>query len=320
MLPFHQAVAADFEQLNQQIVDELHSDVSLVENIGQYIVEGGGKRLRPVSVLLANRALDGNNATAIKMACIIEFIHTATLLHDDVVDDSSRRRGRDTANEIWGNAPAVLVGDFIYSRAFQLMVRIGNPAIMALMADTTNLIAEGEVQQLLNAGNPEVTEQDYMQVVRKKTAVLFSAATESAAILAGASASVQQDLASYGLALGMAFQIQDDLLDYLGDADALGKNLGDDLAEGKPTLPLIYLLQNGSAEQKALISQALSGKDASMIEQVAAAVKSSAALDYTRQCAQQQVELSMSALASLPAGEFRDLLESLARFALDREF
>lgn len=318
MLPFHEAVAADFEKLNQSILDELHSEVGLVENIGQYIVEGGGKRLRPVSVLLCNRALSGDPGLAVQMATVIEFIHTATLLHDDVVDESSRRRGRDTANEIWGNAPAVLVGDFIYSRAFQLMVRIGNPDIMSLMADTTNQIAEGEVQQLLNAGNPEVTEQDYMQVVRKKTAILFSAATEAAAILAGADETVQTRLKDYGMNLGMAFQIQDDLLDYLGDSEELGKNLGDDLAEGKPTLPLIYLLHQGSDAEKALVERALKEKDVSLIDQINTAVKGSGALDYTRRCAEQQVEAAQAAIDCLPAGRFRDLLWQLADFALNR--
>ncbi len=320
MLPFHKAVEKEFQQLNKMIVDELYSDVSLVENIGNYIVEGGGKRLRPVSVLLVVKALESDAAESVKLATVIEFIHTATLLHDDVVDESDRRRGRDTANERWGNSPAVLVGDFLYSRAFQLMVQLGNPGIMSVLADTTNTIAEGEVQQLINAGDPETTEQNYLEVVRKKTAVLFAAATECAAILSGATSAQQTSLAAYGNHLGMAFQLQDDVLDYTGDSDALGKNIGDDLAEGKATLPLIYTIANGSAEHSQLVRRSISEKDTSLIQQVVFAVQESGGLTYTKQKAEEEVEMAKAQLILLPDNSYTKTLRDLADFALGRSF
>lgn len=318
MLPFHKAVESEFNQLNQMVVDQLHSEVSLVENIGNYIVEGGGKRLRPVSVLLVAKALQGGHPDAVQLATVIEFIHTATLLHDDVVDESDRRRGRDTSNEKWGNSPAVLVGDFIYSRAFQLMVQLNNSAIMKVLADTTNTIAEGEVQQLINAGDPDTSEQSYLEVVRKKTAILFSAATECAALLCDASQQQSADLAAYGLHLGMAFQLQDDVLDYTGDSDELGKNIGDDLAEGKATLPLIYTIAKGSDEQSKLIRQAIEKKDTSQIEQVAKAVNESGGLQYTQQLAEKEVEQAIEKLASLPESDYKSVLTELANFSLHR--
>lgn len=320
MLPFHKAVEAEFKLLNQMVVDQLHSDVSLVENIGQYIVEGGGKRLRPVSVLLVSKALQNNHPDAVKLATVIEFIHTATLLHDDVVDESDRRRGRDTSNEKWGNSPAVLVGDFIYSRAFQLMVQLGNTDIMAVLADTTNTIAEGEVQQLINAGDPDTTEENYLEVVRKKTAVLFAAATECAAVLCDASPEQREDLAAYGNHLGMAFQLQDDVLDYTGDSEELGKNIGDDLAEGKATLPLIYSIANGSEEQSTLIRTAISDKDTSQIEAVATAVRDSGGLSYTQELAEKEVTLAISHLETLPNTSYKEILIDLANFALVRSY
>ena len=320
MLPFHKAVEAEFKQLNQMIIDELYSDVSLVENIGNYIVEGGGKRLRPVSVLLVCKALEKDFPEAIKLATVIEFIHTATLLHDDVVDESDRRRGRDTANERWGNSPAVLVGDFLYSRAFQLMVQLGNPGIMAVLADTTNTIAEGEVQQLINAGDSGTSEQNYLEVVRKKTAVLFAAATECAAILCGADSQQQSGLSDYGSYLGMAFQLQDDVLDYTGDAEELGKNIGDDLAEGKATMPLIYTIAHGTAEQAELIRNAIENRDTGPIKEVVNAVQASGGLKYTREMAENQVSLAKQKLQSLPDNQYRQILAELADFALARSF
>ena len=320
MLPFHEAVAAEFAHLNEMIVAELHSEVGLVENIGHYIVEGGGKRLRPVSVLLASRALDGDPLLAVRMATIIEFIHTATLLHDDVVDESDRRRGRDTANELWGNSPAVLVGDFLYSRAFQLMVQLGQAEVMKVLADTTNIIAEGEVQQLINAGNPDTSEADYLNVVRKKTAILFSAATECAAIIASASPAQREAMKNYGLHLGMAFQLQDDVLDYTGDANELGKNIGDDLAEGKPTLPLIYTIAHGNAEYRNLVRDAILAKDSGRIDEVVRAVQANRALEYTQTMAEQQISLAKSQLESLNPGLYRDTLANLADFALHRSY
>src|SRR5690606_26031545 len=239
MLSFYEPVQSDFEAVNQLIIEQLHSDVELVENIGHYLVESGGKRLRPLLTLLASGALGYQGREHLKLATIIEFIHTATLLHDDVVDVSSLRRGRLTANAKWGNAPSVLVGDFLYSRAFQLMVDIGDVDIMRILADTTNTVSEGEVQQLVNAKDPDVGEDAYFQVIHKKTAILFAAAAETAGVLAQAPAEQRQALHAYGYHIGMAFQLVDDLLDYSGDSESLGKNVGDDLAEGKPTLPLI---------------------------------------------------------------------------------
>jgi octaprenyl-diphosphate synthase len=320
MLPFHKAVETEFKLLNQMVIDQLHSNVPLVENIGNYIVEGGGKRLRPVSVLLVAKALSGGHTEAVKLATVIEFIHTATLLHDDVVDESDRRRGRDTSNEKWGNSSAVLVGDFIYSRAFQLMVQLKNTAIMGVLADTTNTIAEGEVQQLINAGNPDTSEENYLEVVRKKTAVLFSAATECAAILCHASPEQQADLAAYGNHLGMAFQLQDDVLDYTGDATEMGKNIGDDLAEGKATLPLIYTIQNGSEIQSNLIRKSIADKDNSRIEEVAQAVQESGGLNYTQKRAEKEVALAIAGLQSLQQSTFKLTLTDLAKFALVRSF
>lgn len=268
MQSFYKVVQEDFAEVNTLIVNQLHSDVGLVENIGHYIVDAGGKRLRPLLVLLTARALGYNGNQHLSLSAIIEFIHTATLLHDDVVDVSALRRGRPTANANWGNAPSVLVGDFLYSRAFQMMVEIGEMGIMKELANTTNVISEGEVQQLVNARNPEVTEQNYMTVIHKKTTALFEAACETAAILAGADATTRKAVRSYGYHLGVAFQLVDDVLDYQGDAEELGKNVGDDLAEGKPTLPLIYTINNGSAEEAELVKQAIINSSLDKLQQI----------------------------------------------------
>ncbi len=324
MLPFHKAVEGDFSAVNQLIIDELHSDVGLVENIGHYLVEAGGKRLRPLLVLLTTNALNYNankdQRQHLELASIIEFIHTATLLHDDVVDTSDMRRGRLTANAKWGNAPSVLVGDFLYSRAFQMMVRIGQMDIMNILADTTNIISEGEVQQLINAKDPEVAEEAYFTVIYKKTAALFEAACETAAVLAGASDEQRKDLKRYGYHLGLAFQLVDDALDYEGDAEELGKNVGDDLNEGKPTLPLIHAMAKGSPEQKDLITQAIRDGDASQLEKVVAIVRDTGALAYTAQCAQDQVDQAIACLASLPDNRFTNAMKELAEFAIQRRY
>lgn len=324
MLPFHKAVEGDFSAVNQLIIDELHSDVGLVENIGHYLVEAGGKRLRPLLVLLSANALNYNASKDqrqhLELAAIIEFIHTATLLHDDVVDTSDMRRGRLTANAKWGNAPSVLVGDFLYSRAFQMMVRIGQMDIMNILADTTNIISEGEVQQLINAKDPEVGEDAYFTVIYKKTAALFEAACETAAVLAGASDEQRKDLKRYGYHLGLAFQLVDDALDYEGDAEELGKNVGDDLNEGKPTLPLIHAMTKGNSEQKELIAQAIRDGDASQLEKVVEIVRDTGALAYTAQCAQNQVDQAIACLASLPNNSFTDAMKELAEFAIQRRY
>jgi len=320
MLPFHQVVKDDFAEINQLIIDQLHSNVGLVENIGQYLVEAGGKRLRPLLVLLVGNALAPNNKQRLELAAIIEFIHTATLLHDDVVDISEMRRGRLTANAKWGNAPSVLVGDFLYSRAFQMMVAIGNMDIMAILSDTTNVISEGEVQQLVNAKDPTVKEDNYLSVIHKKTAALFEAACETAAVLSGASNEQRQALKQYGYHVGMAFQLVDDALDYEGDAETLGKNVGDDLAEGKPTLPLIYAMQNSRPEQSQLIAKAIENGGVDQLDAIVAIVKETGALDYTAAQARQQVSSALLALDCLENSEYRQAMADLAQFAIERAY
>ncbi|MBB5210939.1 octaprenyl diphosphate synthase [Microbulbifer hydrolyticus] len=318
MLPFHQVAADDFAAVNQHILDQLHSDVPLVENIGHYLVEAGGKRLRPLLVLLCSRAAGYQGSDHIGLATIIEFIHTATLLHDDVVDTSDMRRGRLTANAQWGNAPAVLVGDFLYSRAFQMMVALKDMDIMSILSDTTNTIAEGEVQQLVNAGDPAVTEANYLNVIHKKTGALFEAACETAAVLAGCSAEERESLKLYGRHLGSAFQLVDDALDYRGNSEELGKNVGDDLAEGKPTLPLIYAMANGTEEQAALVKEAIEQKSADKLEQIVAAIEACGALDYTFDRARAEVDLALEKLEFLPEGAHKTALQQLASFAIER--
>lgn len=304
--------------MNQLIVEKLRSEVGLVENIGQYIVDGGGKRLRPLLVLLLTKALGYEGRQHLDLAAIIEFIHTATLLHDDVVDVSELRRGRPTANAKWGNAPSVLVGDFLYSRAFQMMVAIGNMEIMAILSDTTNTISEGEVQQLVNAKDPRVTEENYMNVIHKKTAALFEAACETGAVLAGATPRVRTEARRYGFHLGLAFQLIDDALDYTGDVSALGKNVGDDLAEGKPTLPLIYSMTNGSETESALIADALRNGGITKLEQIIDIVHRRGGINYTRTTAEFHARQAHEALAALPPGEFKAALADLAVFAVER--
>ena len=320
MLPFHDAVKEDFAAVNQLIIDRLHSDVDLVENIGHYLVEAGGKRLRPLMVLLTARALNYTGQQHLDLAAIIEFIHTATLLHDDVVDMSQLRRGRPTANANWGNAPSVLVGDFLYSRAFQMMVAIGSMDVMTILSDATNVISEGEVQQLVNAKKPDVSEADYLTVIDKKTAVLFAAACEVAAVLGGASAEVRAALKAYGHHVGMAFQLVDDALDYTGDAATLGKNVGDDLAEGKPTLPLIHAMRAGSATQSAVIAEAIRHGDATKLPDILAIVQQTGAMTYTLECAKQQVNEALTQLRLLPDNRYTQAMAQVAQFALGRNY
>lgn len=320
MLSFHQIVASDFSAVNKMIVDELHSDVGLVENIGNYIVEGGGKRLRPLTVLLAAKACGYQGDNHVALATIVEFIHTATLLHDDVVDRSDKRRGRDTANALWGNSPTVLVGDFLYSRAFQLMVKLNNMDIMKIMADTTNVIAEGEVQQLVNIGNLDIDESVYEATIFKKTAVLFQAAAHSGATLASASESHCEALAKYGYHLGMAFQLQDDVLDYGGDTEEMGKNLGDDLAEGKMTLPLIHAMALGSEGARKTISTAFQKADASLMEEILSILGDTNSLQYCYNKASRHADAAKLSLSELPTSEFRQTMEDIADFSVKRSF
>jgi len=311
-------VEADFEAVNQFVIDQLYSNVSLVESIGHYIVAAGGKRMRPVLVLLSARACGIDNSQHVPMAGVIEFIHTATLLHDDVVDMSTMRRGRPTANSQWNNPSSVLVGDFIYSRAFQILVSLQNMRIMEIMADTTNRIAEGEVLQLLNKHNVEVSEADYLRVIHNKTAILFEAAAQCGAILAGANADTEDALRRFGLHVGTAFQLIDDILDYEGDSEKLGKNVGDDLAEGKPTLPLIYAMEHGSDTDARLIRDSLKTGGLESLEKIIEVVQKSGGLDYTRRAAEEQVARAIACLESLPESSFRTALDSMARFAIER--
>ena len=325
MLPFHKVVEHDFQAVNQLIIDQLHSNVDLVENIGHYLVEAGGKRLRPLLVLLSANALGYQGRRHLELAAVIEFIHTATLLHDDVVDISALRRGRPTANAKWGNAPSVLVGDFLYSRAFQMMVAIGNMDIMTILADTTNTISEGEVQQLVNARDPAVPESRYLEVIHKKTAALFEAACETAAVLSGTTPDGTDNdwrapLRRYGYHLGMAFQLIDDALDYEGDAEALGKNVGDDLAEGKPTLPLIHAMKHGSDAETGLIATAIREGAVEQLPAIVDIVKKTGGLAYTETCARRQADLARAELSQLPDNIYRRAMVDLAEFAISRRY
>ncbi len=313
------AVDAEFAQVNQLIIEQLHSRVPLVENIGHYIVDAGGKRLRPLLVLLVAGSLGAIDRRQIGFSAIIEFIHTATLLHDDVVDLSDLRRGRATANAKWGNAPSVLVGDFLYSRAFQLLVELGDMRLMQLMADTTNTIAEGEVLQLTKAGDPTTTEEAYFSVIECKTAVLFAAAARGAALLAGAEPPVCDQMHRYGLHLGIAFQLADDVLDYLGDPEKMGKNVGDDLAEGKPTLPLIATLKLGTPEEQALVTEAISNRDPATLDRITVAVGRCGALDYTLERARHHAEAAATALAGAAESRCTRALQELCALAIQRD-
>lgn len=312
-------VEPQFEAVNDYIVNHLGSNVPLVEKIGHYIVESGGKRLRPLLVLLSANACGYNGDKHIPLAAIIEFIHTATLLHDDVVDNSDLRRGKDTANARWGNAPSVLVGDFLYSRAFQVMVEIGSMDIMQVISNATNVIAEGEVLQLLNAKNPDTTEDSYMQVILGKTAMLFEAATESGAILADCSTEQREALRLYGRHLGIAFQLIDDVMDYLSTAEEMGKNVGDDLAEGKPTLPLIHAMREGNDEERQLIRQAIRKGGLEDLEPIMAIVRQTGAITYTQTRAQEEADKAIAALDVLADSSFKDTLKQLADIAVKRK-
>lgn len=310
----------DMLAVDEVILRRLASDVVLINQVGQHIVRSGGKRLRPMVVLLAARACGDEVPHRHELAAIIEFIHTATLLHDDVVDGSELRRGNETANAIWGNAASVLVGDFLYSRSFEMMVDVQNMQVMEILAHATNRIAEGEVLQLLNCHDPETTEERYLDVIERKTARLFEAGARLGAVLAGADAQREQSLAEYGLRLGIAFQLIDDVLDYSASSAELGKNVGDDLAEGKPTLPLIRALQQSAPPQAELIRNAIrgEGEDAADIGGILEAIESTDAIPYTREFAERESSRAIEALASLEDSPFRDALLGLAKFAVNR--
>jgi octaprenyl-diphosphate synthase len=314
-------VETEFLAVNDFIVEQLHSEVTLVESIGHYIVDAGGKRLRPMLTLLASKACGIDSQQHIPMAAVIEFIHTATLLHDDVVDMSTLRRGRPTANAKWNNPSSVLVGDFIYSRAFQVLVKIGDMRIMKIIADTTNKIAEGEVLQLIAKNNPSASEANYMQVIENKTAILFQAAAQCGALLANADEASEKGLQNFGKSIGMAFQLIDDVLDYAGDATDLGKNIGDDLAEGKPTLPLIYAIEKGDKQQQKLIQQALRTEQLNpeMLKDVIEIVRQSGGLEYTQSLAKAQSKAALNCLQALPDSEYRQAMKAMVNFSLSRK-
>lgn len=310
----------DWPAVNREIRRQLASDVALVNSVAQYIIGSGGKRLRPLLVLLSARACSYGGEKHVTAAAIVEFIHTATLLHDDVVDNSDLRRGQDTANSVFGNEASVLVGDFLYSRSFQMMVEIGQMRIMDVLADATNTIAEGEVLQLMNCNDPDTTEAQYLEVIYRKTAKLFEAAVLIGAILAAQSRAVEDAFITYGRELGTAFQLVDDALDYDATREQLGKNIGDDLAEGKPTLPLIHALRRGSAREQVIIRRAIENGERNDIEPIIAAVNRSGALAYTMQRAREASVRAIAALDRVPDSGCKTALIQLAEFAVERRF
>ena len=312
--------AGDMLRLNQVITDNLASEVALINQLSQHIILSGGKRLRPLLVMLAAKACDYRGKDDALLAAVVEFIHTATLLHDDVVDDSDMRRGKPTASTIWGNEAAVLVGDYLYSRAFQMMVRVESMPILALLADTTNTIAQGEVLQLLNIRDPDTSEARYQEVIYAKTACLFEAAARIGALLAGADSEREAALRAYGKHLGTAFQLVDDALDYSADSGELGKNIGDDLAEGKPTLPLIRALETGDAAQRRLIREAIEAGDPESFDEISRVITATGALQYTVEQAQSHAELARRSLDAFDASEFRQALMFLADYAVERKY
>jgi octaprenyl-diphosphate synthase len=311
-------VAADMDRVNELIQRRLHSDVVLIDQLGHYIVNSGGKRLRPALVLLSAGAFSYPGEQHINLAAIIEFIHTACLLHDDVVDASRLRRGQETANQRWGNEASVLVGDFLYSRAFQMMVEVDSMRIMNIMSETTNTIAEGEVQQLLNRHDPDTTQERYLQVIFKKTAKLFEAAARTGAIISTAGAELEEAMAAYGKHVGIAYQLIDDVLDYSASSDTLGKNIGDDLAEGKPTLPLIHAMSHSPAPQARLIRQAIETGGLKELGEIQAAIEETGAIAYTAQLAREEADKALAAIVDLPRTDYLEALHALARFAVER--
>lgn len=310
-------ILEDIQATDDLILNRLSSDVVLINQIGHYIINSGGKRLRPLLVLLCAKACGYQGQQHHTMAAVIEFIHTSTLLHDDVVDESDTRRGNQTANEVWGNAASVLVGDFLYSRSFEMMVEPDDMRIMRLMSETTNVIAEGEVLQLLNCHDANTTEARYMDVIHRKTAKLFEAATHLGPILAN-QPELETAFATYGRHLGAAFQLIDDVLDYTADASELGKNIGDDLAEGKPTLPLIYILEKGQPDEQSIIRRAIETEGIKRLSEVTQIIQASGAINYTQKIAQQEAKLAKAALAGLAESDFKTALLSLADLAVNR--
>ena len=316
--PILAPVAADMQAVDSVIRQRLHSDVVLIRQVAEYIIHSGGKRLRPALLVFCANALGYKGSHHHELAAVVEFIHTATLLHDDVVDESDLRRGNKTANALFGNAASVLVGDFLYSRAFQMMVGVNDLRVMQVLADATNIIAEGEVLQLLNCHNADVEIDDYLRVIRYKTAKLFEAATRLGAILAGADSALEAQVAAFGMHLGTAFQIIDDVLDYTSDEAALGKHLGDDLAEGKPTLPLIFAMQKGSPEESARVRAAIETGGRDDFQSVLEIIHATGALDDSRRSAEEEAARAREALSGLPPSIFKNSLLELCSFAVTR--
>lgn len=314
------SIAQDMRAVDEVIRSALYSDVVLIKQVAEYIINSGGKRLRPALVLMSAELFGPVQPAHHQLAAVVEFIHTATLLHDDVVDESSLRRGHATANSLFGNAASVLVGDFVYSRAFQMMVRVDNMRVMEILAEATNVIAEGEVLQLLNVHDADISEQDYLQVIHFKTAKLFEAATRLGAVICQANEADEKALSLYGMHLGTAFQLIDDVLDLTGDAQAIGKNLGDDIAEGKPTLPLLYAMRHGTKQQAELIRTAIEHGGEHNIQNVIDAVQQTDALKHVRELAQQEADLACQAIAHLADGPAKQRLIDLAEFSVERDF
>ncbi|MGI9283902.1 MAG: polyprenyl synthetase family protein [Pseudomonadales bacterium] len=318
MRQFLDELKPELSTVNELIMQRMRSQVPLVEEIGEYLVAAGGKRLRPILVLLSGFSCNYRDQSLYELAAVIEFLHTATLLHDDVIDVSELRRGRPTANANWGNASSILVGDFLYSRAFQMLVSLGDIKIMDILSNATNLIAEGEVLQLTKAGDPATSEAEYLSVIEYKTATLFAAAAQTGAVLAGADHAHEQALRRYGLNMGMAFQLMDDVLDYRGDAASLGKNVGDDLAEGKPTLPLIETMRCADTAARELVQQAIIEKSSEQLPAIVVAVEGSGALDFTVRRAEDYAKLARKALIELPNSAVKAQLDTLSEVAVRR--
>lgn len=311
-------VSEDMDGVNAAIRQYLHSDVALINEMANYIINSGGKRLRPILAILCARACGYNGNSHCLVAAIIEFIHTATLLHDDVVDESSMRRGNETANAIWGNESSVLVGDFVFSRSFEMMVDVGEMRVMEILARASNTIAEGEVMQLLNCNDPNTTQERYMMVIQSKTAKLFEAACQLGAILAGQNKKVEQSCAAYGRHIGTAFQLKDDLLDYQASSEEMGKNIGDDLAEGKPTLPLIYALKNSSGQSAQMIRDAITHGGKEHMQEILQIINATDAIAYTEEVANQQAQIARREIEILEDNPYRDALLELTEFAINR--
>lgn len=311
-------VSTDMEQVDKLIISSLSAEMPFVQEVGMHLIKSGGKRLRPLLVLLCAKACGYRDQQHITMAAVVEFIHTATLLHDDVVDNSELRRGKITANQIWGNKAAILVGDFLYSRSFQLMLSVDSPKIMQIISDATNLMAQGEVLQLMYQNNPKTTEMDYLHMIRCKTAKLFEAASQIGAVLANAPIHIQNAAAQFGLHLGTAYQLIDDLLDYQANPAELGKQIGNDCAEGKPTLPLIYICNNGTEAQKKLVRDAINQTAEVDLQEIQRAINESGALQYTRDFAEREATLAKQVLSELPDSEFRTAAQELTEFVFKR--